>query len=473
MKFFTIITLFALVFSYIDQPCIAGKYGNGVCVKKRSCALYGYQQGNAISYVGSAPNWPCPNDPSDVICCVKDVTRLRDGITNKKGRCLNIKQCRGSTVNTAECPGSNNVKLCVTNSETVVNSVYKVDAGQGGNLNIRSGDGTNYDIVGTISTGQYIFATTITSNGWVKFYKGYISGKYLTKVNSNVNYKVNTGGLNFRTGPSTSFNVLSSLSNGYQIVYYSRDPWNSNWAVTNKGYCSASYIAKINNTPTPTPTPTPVPTPTPTPSNAGEISTKFEGTLLSRNSFINKVSSYCQKHKSAIASALCNNAGTVYDVSKSNNVNALLVIARAIVEGNSPGSSKNNYWGIGCVNGGGIAACHSYNSLADGIRGFANTISKYNNLAEMASKYAYIGKYWYKPGSWSNGGCIYFPYIKKYMSSQRSNTVSYICNKSTTCTTSGGECTPTNKEDQKAYATWQVEQKMAPAIRDVFDVYKN
>ena len=36
MKYFTIITLLSLVFSYIDQPCNAGKLGNGVCVKSDS-----------------------------------------------------------------------------------------------------------------------------------------------------------------------------------------------------------------------------------------------------------------------------------------------------------------------------------------------------------------------------------------------------------------------------------------------------
>ena len=349
-----------------------------------------------------------------------------------------------------------NIKLHVDKTKTIVNSVYKVNAGKGGNLNIRSGDDTSYNIVGTIASEQYIFVTTITSNGWAKFYKGYVSSKYLTKEDSDVNYKVNTASLNFRTGPDTSYNILTSLSDGSKIVYYSRDPWNTNWAVTNQGYCSASYITEI---------------PTSSPINAGEISTKFDGTLLSKSSFINKVSNYCQNHPGAIATALCDNAGIVYDTSKSSNVNALLVIVRAIVEGNSPGSSKNNYWGIGCVNDGGTAACYSYNSLAEGIQGFAKTVSKYNNLAEMASKYAYIGKYWYNPGSWSIGGCMYFPYIKKYMSTQRRNTVTSICNKSTTCKLSGGDCTLTNDEDQKAYATWQVEQKMGPEIRKVFGVY--
>ena len=318
IKFYIFIILLVSIFSYIDQPCNAGNNGKGVCVKRSSCKLYGNQVGKVISYEGSSPNWPCPNDPADVICCVKEVTRLRDG-TYKSGRCLNINQCKTSTVNTYECPGTNNVKLCVTNSETVVNSVYKINANT---LNIRNGDDTSYNIVGTISSGQYIFVTTISSNGWAKFYKGYVSGKYITKVNSNVNYKVNTEGLNFRTGPGQSYNKLATLNNGYQIVYYSRDPWNNNWAVTNKGYCSASYIAGINVSPTPTPTPTPTPSPT----NAGAISTKFDGTILSRDSFINKVKNYCTNHPAAIATALCNNAGTVYDISKSSNVNAFLLL---------------------------------------------------------------------------------------------------------------------------------------------------
>jgi len=56
MKYFTIITLVSLVFSYIDQPCNAGKYGNGVCVKKSSCTLIGNQKGSAYAYEGSAPD---------------------------------------------------------------------------------------------------------------------------------------------------------------------------------------------------------------------------------------------------------------------------------------------------------------------------------------------------------------------------------------------------------------------------------
>ena len=75
----------------------------------------------------------------------------------------------------------------------------------------------------------------------------------------------------------------------------------------------------------------------------------------------------------------------------------------------------------------------------------------------MMSEYAYIGDYWYNPGSWSLGGCKYFPYIKKYMSDSRINTVATYCDSSESCTRDGGDCHKTNDEDQKAYAQYNCE----------------
>ena len=73
----------------------------------------------------------------------------------------------------------------------------------------------------------------------------------------------------------------------------------------------------------------------------------------------------------------------------------------------------------------------------------------------MMKKYAYIGAVWYNPGSWSLGGCKYYPYINKYMSSSRSATVNRVCNSGPECTSKGdSRCTPTNDEDQVAYAMY-------------------
>ena len=203
-------------------------------------------------------------------------------------------------------------------------------------------------------------------------------------------------------------------------------------------------------------------------SGIGARSTKFDGTHLTQSEFAGRVSAYCQSHPGQIAGAMCDNPNLVYEASRSANVNPELVITRAMAEGNSPGAAKNNYWGMGCYNTGGYASCFTYSSLEEGIRRFGENVSRYNNLLEMHSKYAYIGAYWYNPGSWAVGGCKYFPYIKGYMSPQRQDEVTAICGRSTECNTGGGDCTPTTQEDQNAYATWQVEKKIGVYMHNVF-----
>ena len=180
-------------------------------------------------------------------------------------------------------------------------------------------------------------------------------------------------------------------------------------------------------------------------------------TSLNQEQFCSQLRNYCNNHRCENFSVKCE---TLYSTSISANVNPELVVVRAISEGFSPGGSTYNYWGIGCTNKGGGRDCKSYTSFENGIRGFASVVAGYDTASDMMKKYAYIGEYWYNPGSWSTGGCKYFPYISKYMSAAREKTVSTVCNSGATCTTSGGACTKTTDEDQTAYATWQVADKM-------------
>ena len=190
-------------------------------------------------------------------------------------------------------------------------------------------------------------------------------------------------------------------------------------------------------------------------------------TSLTKEEFVAKLRAYCNTHNcsSTMRNVFVAHAEEVYDVSVANNVNPELVVIRASNEGFSPGGSTNNYWGIRCYNGKGKDACSRYSSLADGIKGFADVVKGYTYASEMMSKYAYIGSHWFNPGSWSNGGCKYYPYINKYMSSARSSVVRSACN-GPHC--SGSACMKTNDEDQKAYATWQVNDKMAPLRYNIF-----
>ena len=82
----------------------------------------------------------------------------------------------------------------------------------------------------------------------------------------------------------------------------------------------------------------------------------------------------------------------------------------------------------------------------------------------MMMSYAYIGSYWYNPGSSSKGGCYYFPYIKQYLSETRALEVENACS-SSPC--DGSSCLKTTDEDQSAYAKWQV-SKMGQSVAAVF-----
>ena len=54
------------------------------------------------------------------------------------------------------------------------------------------------------------------------------------------------------------------------------------------------------------------------------------------------------------------------------------------------------------------------------------------------------------------------------MTPTRQSETEAICAKSSTCTTKGGDCTPTKPEDQDAYATWQVTKNMGPKFYNIF-----
>lgn len=207
-------------------------------------------------------------------------------------------------------------------------------------------------------------------------------------------------------------------------------------------------------------------------------SAKFSGTSLTKEEFVSKVTSYCNSSQTAgkLSSYLCENAGEYYDSAKKYDVNPEFIMTRAIVEGNSPGGNTHNYWGINCTNTGGSNACYSFTGVDDGVRSLANTINKYNTIGDAMSKYAYIGGCWAR-GSWSSGGCIYYPYIKQYMSASRASYVGEVCDyenstgaHSMSCgvDSSGNPAVKTTQEDQDAYTQYQCDQKMNPINSSIF-----
>ena len=193
----------------------------------------------------------------------------------------------------------------------------------------------------------------------------------------------------------------------------------------------------------------------------------ISSTSLSRDDFIKANQNFVSlvnKKNTSYAQTFADKAGTVYDIATKNSFNPELIPIRANLEGYSPVSqgfpSYNNYYGIGCYNGANLSSCTNYSSFDDGVLGYINTVKRYNvdTLLEVYSKgkYAFIGDYWYSPGGSGSGGCYYFQYIKKYMSSSRASEVEKAC--SSSC--SGSSCLKTNDEDQLAYSKFQLEDSL-------------
>jgi len=135
--------------------------------------------------------------------------------------------------------------ILISIAYVIAGTVYKVKVSS--TLNIRKSASTTGSVVGSLKNGQLIYVTSV-SKGWAKFYKGYVSTSYLTKVTSGSSY-VTTDNVNFRTGPSTNYGIITTKKKNVAVTYFGKDPFSTSWAVTNYGYVSTKYIkAKSTST---------------------------------------------------------------------------------------------------------------------------------------------------------------------------------------------------------------------------------
>ena len=205
----------------------------------------------------------------------------------------------------------------------------------------------------------------------------------------------------------------------------------------------------------------------------------MKASSLSRSEFISLMEkNLIAKQGSTEATNLfVKKAGTIYDIATKNNVNPELVVVRAIAEGFTPGVRSNNFWGLAVYNGQNSGAV--YSSFSEGVLAFVNNVSQYNTIVDMMSKYAYIGKYWYNAGSNSLGGCQYAKYMYEFYDNEsRAREVEKICAKNacpytisngTATAVNPSKCTPTNDEDQLAYARFQA-SNMAKIRTSIFEL---
>ena len=127
-------------------------------------------------------------------------------------------------------------------------------------LNVRSGPSTSYSKITTLSYGQSVTVIS-TSNGWSKINysggTGYVSSQYLQSTNPSsgstsestgtTQYVNTTAGLNVRSGPSTSYSKITTLSYGQSVTVISTS---NGWSKINysggTGYVSSQYLQSTN-----------------------------------------------------------------------------------------------------------------------------------------------------------------------------------------------------------------------------------
>ncbi len=158
----------------------------------------------------------------------------------------------GSSTNNQVCvPSATKLKVC-----SDCGDIYYATT----DLNVRSGPGTKYSIVGAIAKNQQV--TRIGKSGnWYKLLTtdgsvAYASASYLKlykestadntdKTETVSGYYYATTGLNVRKGPGTNYKIVDELEKGERVTYLDKS---GNWYKVRTargvvGYCYKSYLS--------------------------------------------------------------------------------------------------------------------------------------------------------------------------------------------------------------------------------------
>jgi uncharacterized protein YraI len=122
------------------------------------------------------------------------------------------------------------LSLASTGGGFAIGDIVGVDSGR---LNVRSGPGTGYAVIDSLSAGNQavVLDGPVSANGYTWYqvnysfggYTGWVAGEYLSYVGGGGiaigdNVSVTTNHLNVRSGPSTGYPVIDSLNVGNQGV---------------------------------------------------------------------------------------------------------------------------------------------------------------------------------------------------------------------------------------------------------------
>ncbi|WP_310883623.1 SH3 domain-containing protein [Priestia megaterium] len=128
-------------------------------------------------------------------------------------------------------------------------------------LNVRSGAGTNYASIGSVTKGQKLSVVS-KSGGWYKINyngrTGYVSSDYVqssgttTPPAENITYIVTASTLNVRSGAGTNYASIGSVTKGQKLSVVSKS---GGWYKINyngrTGYVSSDYVQSSGTTTSP------------------------------------------------------------------------------------------------------------------------------------------------------------------------------------------------------------------------------
>ncbi len=132
----------------------------------------------------------------------------------------------------------------VSNGKTATLGYGVVDLGA---LNVRTGPGTKYDKIGTVTEGKR-FAYYEKKGNWVRIKDGWVSTSYFylegTTAEDATSGTVTTN-LNVRTGPGSSFKSNGSYKEGESVKILAQV---NGWGYTSKGWISMKYVKQAEPT---------------------------------------------------------------------------------------------------------------------------------------------------------------------------------------------------------------------------------
>jgi uncharacterized protein YraI len=136
-----------------------------------------------------------------------------------------------------------------------------------GTVNVRSGPGTGYGILGQASAGQTYVGFQQSGDWWRIYWNGgtgWTHRSYYSTPSGTTGVKVTTDTLNVRSGPGTGYGVLGQVYMGqihFWTQYEGLNGWYKIWWAGRAAYVSGAYVTRValNGGPAPAPTPTPPP----------------------------------------------------------------------------------------------------------------------------------------------------------------------------------------------------------------------